>query len=319
MTKNCIVLLTRTPDNIWLNFLNNFNNYDIYVIIDENKYDYYKLYKSVNTKIKFIQIDDNYSKLYGYHSAVWPTGSLPNKPMAWDKALFYFCKINPNSYDHIWLIEDDVFVLKESVIENIDKKYPSTDLLTPFNDINYDGNLSNWELWFTVVGNINLPWARSMTCACRLSNRVFDKIRSYVDHKHKLFFHEAMFNTIALQNNLTIETPIELNGIHYRTTWDLKNLDLNNVYHPVKDLTYQLDIKMDNLIYYDNLFNNVNYNNLDNFNSDPGLFLSRNLKFPIDFNICCYRENNDMKNWCDEGISWHWFSYGQYEDRKYKD
>lgn len=94
MNNTAIVLLTRKPNNICLNFLNNFNNYDIYIIIDENIYDYYKLYSSINSKITIIQIDDDLCKLYGYHNFVYPTKDLPNKPLEWDKAMFYFCEMN---------------------------------------------------------------------------------------------------------------------------------------------------------------------------------------------------------------------------------
>jgi len=318
MNNTAIVLLTRKPNNIWLNFLNNFNNYDIYIIIDENIYDYYKLYNSINSKITIIQIDDDLSKLYGYHNFVYPTRDLPNKPLAWDKAMFYFCEIN-KTYNRIWLIEDDVFILNEDVIKNIYIKYPKSDLLTPFHDINYDGNLDTWQFWFCAEGRINTPWARSMTCACRVSNRLLMKIKEYVDHNKILFFHETMFNTLAEHNKYIIDNPEELSTVQYNTEWDFNNLNLNNLYHPVKDYIIQLKIKMDNSIYYGYPFNNINYNYLENFNNDIGLFLLRYYKLPEGFNFCCYRENSGLRDWDDKSIIWHWFHHGIYESRKYKD
>jgi len=318
MTKSAIVLLTRKPDNIWLNFLNNIINYDIYVIIDENKYDYYKLYSSLNSKIKFVQIDDDLCKFHGYHNFVYPTKDLPNKPLAWDKAMFYFCDIN-TSYEKIWLIEDDVFFLNEKVIENIDNKYPNSDLLVPSHILNHSGELDSWQFWFCAKETINLPWAHSMSCACRVSNTLLRKIKEYVDHNKKLFFHELMFNTLSEQNQLIIDTPCELGTVQYNTEWNLDNLNLNNIYHPIKDYVKQLNIKMSNSIFYDNLFNNIDYQCLESFNPDSGLFLLRNYKLPYGFNFCCYRENSELKDWDDKSIVWHYFNHGKYENRKYKD
>ena len=36
-SKNAIVLLTRLPNEVWLNFLQNFKKYDVYVCIDCTK------------------------------------------------------------------------------------------------------------------------------------------------------------------------------------------------------------------------------------------------------------------------------------------
>lgn len=315
-SNKAIVLLTRYPDNIWLNFLNNFHNYDIFIVIDDITTDFSKLFNIKNSKINFIQIDDNYCKSKGFHNAVHPTGNLPNKVLAWDKALMYFCLIN-NYYDYVWFLEDDVFILKEDVLINIDSKYSNSDLLTSENYINNNGDLSTWELWFTVKDKLNLPWCKSMTCACRISNKLLNIINNYVKNNNTLQFHEAMFNTLAYQNNCLINNPKELENIHYRTGWDIYNLDLNKIYHPIKELYDHVIIRQNNMVYFDNLFNNVNWSNATDFYFSEYEFLRKNLV--QDFNFCCYRENNDFKGWNDEGIVWHWFTYGRYENRQYKD
>jgi len=321
MNKNAIAILCRYPSNIWLNFFENFNEYDIYIIIDENVYDYYELYKNYNFKLKFVQIDDNFCKNNGFYNFVYHgiLSNTSNKPFAWDKALLYFTIIKPD-YNNVWFIEDDVFLLKESVLINIDNKYLDSDLLTPFHHLNYDGNLNTWDFWF-IMNDIPLPlpWARSMTCACRASNKLLKLMNNYRKDHNKLFFHEAMFNTISLQNNLIVDTPEELSTIHYRDNFDLNNLNLNYLYHPIKNYHDQLSVREKNSIYYHNCFNDIDYSKRRPFNNNIGLFLLRNYILPEGFNFCCYRENNDMKNWCDEDIVWHWFTYGQYEHRKYKD
>jgi hypothetical protein len=314
-----IVLLTRYPHNVWLNFLNNFYNYDVYICIDNTKKDFSKLFEQVNSKLTFIQMDDNYCKSYGYHNALIPTGSVPNKPVSWDKALFYFCLIK-DKYKHVWFIEDDVFFLKESVLKNLDIRFPTSDLLAPFNDINYDGNVnSGWQWWVKVSGKMNTPWARSMVCACRLSNRLLNLVKEYVKKNNTLVYHEIMFNTLAFQNNYIIDTPIELNTIHYNTKWNKDQLNLEYLYHPIKDIQVHSKLRYDNWIHFDHLFNRVNYNYLEKFTFDAGSFLLKHYPLPEGFNFNCYRQNNNCKDWWDESVAWHWFNYGQYEGRKYKD
>jgi len=83
-SNSAIALLCRYPDNIWLNFLENFSKYDIYIIIDENKNDYDELYKQINHKLNIIQIDDNYCIQNGFYNFVHPTSNLPNKPLSSD-------------------------------------------------------------------------------------------------------------------------------------------------------------------------------------------------------------------------------------------
>ena len=83
-SNSAIALLCRYPDNIWLNFLENFSKYDIYIIIDENKNDYDELYKQINHKLNIIQIDDNYCIQNGFYNFVHPTSNLPNKPLSWE-------------------------------------------------------------------------------------------------------------------------------------------------------------------------------------------------------------------------------------------
>jgi len=314
-----IVLITRYPNNIWLNFLNNFNCYYIYVSIDNTSRDFTNLFDKTKSKVTFIQMSDDFCKSNGYQNALIPTGNIPNKPTtAWDKALFYFCLIRSN-YKHVWFIEDDVFFLKESVIENIDNNYNDSDLLTPFNDINTNGTMSGWENWYTIAGKMNTPWSRSMVCACRLSNRLLKLIKQYANEKKTLVYHEVFFNTLAYQNNYKIDNPTELSTVHYNTRWNENELNLNHFYHPIKNIKIHNKLRCNNWVYFDNLFNNINYAEVKQFNFNIGSFVLRHFIFPDGFNFCCYRENNDMKNWSDEAIAWHWFTYGQYESRKYKD
>ena len=127
-----------------------------------------------------------------------------------------------------------------------------------------------------------------------------------------LFYHEIMFNTLAYQNNLKIDTPSELSSIHYRTNWNINNLNYDNLYHPIKDINIHHKLRCDNRVYFENLFNNINYNHLKKFHFNQRTLL------PEGFNFNCYRQYTDMEGWTDENILWHWFKYGHSEDRVYK-
>ena len=59
-------------------------------------------------------------------------------------------------------------------------------------------------------------------------------IHDYATQFKDLFLDEAMFNTIALYNNLVTITPPELSTVHYKTEWKPADIKASNLYHPVK-------------------------------------------------------------------------------------
>ena len=66
MKKEAICLIVNKPNTIYLDFLNNFVNYEIYVIIDDNTFDHSKKYKNDYKNINLIQITDTYCKISGF-------------------------------------------------------------------------------------------------------------------------------------------------------------------------------------------------------------------------------------------------------------
>ena len=318
--NKAIVLLTRYPNNLWLNFLHNFQNYDIYVFIDDNTKDFKQLFESVNKKINFIQLDDDFCQQRGYYNSLIQTGNVPNKVLAWDKALLYFCWLN-NNYEHIWLVEDDVFFLNEELVFNMDNYYKDADLLTPEHCINSSGNTcghqTGWPHWHCAHGRFNKPWAKSMVCMCRLSRRLLCKIKEYKNNHGKLEFHEILFNTLAMHNNMKVETPPELSKIDYLVDWGV-NIDTHYCYHPMKTMNHHNIIREKNMIYFDNLFNNINYKKAKNFSFNEFQFYIDNL--PEDFDFDVYLEHNisSMADNSKGSIAWDWFHYGQYENKIYK-
>jgi hypothetical protein len=227
-----VCVLCKIPNEEWLRFLNDFNKYDVFMIIDDNSTtytEYSEKYKNIN----IIQIDnqDCYNKCYTNCNAAVEFPEV----IAWDKSMYYFNEVN-TSYEYVWLVEDDVFIYDENVLMSIDEKHRRADLLTAFHEINETGEMYSWSHWVNVIHRIELPWAHSMVCAMRVSKQLLMEIVKY-KHKHgHLFFIESMFNTIAHQNNLLIENPVELSNIHWNTSWNRDDIDIKKLYHPFKNI-----------------------------------------------------------------------------------
>jgi hypothetical protein len=233
MTSNiAICILTRQYNKEWATFLNEFTQYPTYMMCDKENI----MCRPFELGQLFL-IDPEECSRHKYTDS--STATIDKKMISWDKALFYFIHKCSLPYDYIWFIEDDVFFHSEKTIMNIDSKFPSTDLLTTFHDINHNGDAAvGWNHWYSVLHNIEYPWAHSLICACRLSRPLLQKIGEYVSTHNSLFFIEAMFNTIAMQNDLTIAHPIE---IRHTVQYDnkIEDSDMNPffLYHPVKDCT----------------------------------------------------------------------------------
>ena len=112
--RNALCLLTKVPNNIWLEILNNFIDYDVFVIIDDNSNYYSNTYENKYNNIKIIQIENADCYKNGYTNCNSAVG-FP-EVISWDKALYLMGEIK-KEYEHIWLIEDDVFFYDLSILE----------------------------------------------------------------------------------------------------------------------------------------------------------------------------------------------------------
>ena len=235
MASNIICFLTVKPSELFYDFCKKLKNdkTDIYICIDNNNY-CMSNYNSADG-IKIIQLDNKICELAGFKSCVL---TLRNRACSRDKALYYFCKNNIN-YNHLWLIEEDVFIPNIYTIENINNKYLTGDLLTRSNDIIYQRQ-TNWH-WGKINNtiNINPPYSSSMICACRVSKKMMNCINDYATKYGTLFLDEALFNTLAVQSNLNIITPIELSTIEWRKDWKKNDINPYYLYHPIKDIKVQ--------------------------------------------------------------------------------
>lgn len=238
--KISVCMICLRPNPIWLEFLQSFVNYPVYVIIDDNTENYQTKYSEYD-KIHFIQIKNEDCKNKGFMNSNYVLRKLIS---GWDKALYYFSIVN-TTYDHVWFLEDDVFFYNEETLSNIDTKYKDYDLLSTDHGVSVNG--IGWHFQIGPVHvNYPLPYFYGMICAVRMSRELMSKIKEYVTKHNTLFFVEAMFPTVCRKHDLTYHHPEELKNIVFRKNYKIHDIDKINLYHPVKNMETQKSFR-DNL------------------------------------------------------------------------
>lgn len=229
MNKNAIVLITKIPSIEYLDFLNTFTQYDMYVIIDSNEYITNSI-KSVYKNIEFIQINENECRNKCFCNSSYLV--MKKDVTGWDKALYYFSIIN-TKYNNIWFIEDDIFFYGETTLLNIDEKYKEADLLC---NCDYSPEKLNEWMWDSISIQFPAPYYAGMMCCSRMSNKLLECFLDYSSKNKTLFFLEALFPTLAKHYNLnTIQKPTEFISVKCREK--SSNYNKTDLYHPNKDIT----------------------------------------------------------------------------------
>ena len=223
----CVICLK--PNKIWLDFLQNFTHYDVYMVVDDNSIDYKSEYKEY-TKVNIVQVPDEECKKKGYIDMNF---IIKKKVTGWEKAVYYFSTIN-TTYTNVWFVEDDVFIYNENTLLNIDTTYKSADLLTNVCSENLTGKSTVWH-WTRIRIKLEPPFYRAMCCAIRVSKQLISKIRDYARVHKTLFFLEALFPTLCKYYKLEYDVPHELIDIDYHPNV-IENIDKNHLYHPIKDI-----------------------------------------------------------------------------------
>jgi len=228
---NAICLITFMPNKVWCDFLNLFNKYKIFLVVDKKHVDLSE-FKNNYKNIIFLQAEDVKCNSNGYKKA--SSFALNKVISGWDKALYYF-GVEDTNYDFVWFIEDDVFFNNEDTLLQIDNRFIDSDLLSnTIGENNIEKN-KTW-LWKKIKIKYSLPYYNGMMCAVRFSNRMMKCINNYAKEHNTLFYLEALFPTIAIKNKLTCDYPNEMINIHYRRDFKEENIDKNNLYHPVKNV-----------------------------------------------------------------------------------
>ena len=240
--RSALCILSIRPSEIWLEFLNNFETYDLYMVCDDNNNDYNKIWGSKFPKIQFVQIPNQESMSHGYanlSSAISPRQIVG----AWDKVLFYFAKIN-TSYDHVWIIEEDLYFHSEQTLLDIDSKYPNSDLLTNKVTPKAVDMRSTWCWhWCLITINLPEPHYRSMVCGIRVSRNLFNVIDTYAKTNGTLFYLEPFFPTLAAHYKLHHDQPTELSCVEYSCDWSIEHINRTHLFHPVKNLQQHADYR----------------------------------------------------------------------------
>lgn len=247
---NAVCFLSVNPEIELCSFANSIKNRDVFIILDNNNNNFNEITQKYKN-VKFLMIDDVECSNKGFKNA--NTWGIKKTPTAWDKAFYYFSCINV-LYEHVWFVEEDVFIYNQNAFENLDNKYgPTYDLLVIENGCKDQPN--NWLYWHFADGKIDNPLYHAMICSCRCSKKLLQIIKDYALKNNELFYIEIMVNTLASHNNLDILCIDELSticpkppkGKRYRSTdkygktnWVSKDLPgkikINYMYHPVKNL-----------------------------------------------------------------------------------
>jgi hypothetical protein len=242
--KKAVALIVKELDEIYLDFLQDFLQYDIYIIVDSDK-DLTSVELDKYKTLNFIQLSDQHCLNHGFQNVNYI--GIKKLISGWDKALLFFSVIVPSKYDRVWFVEDDVFFLNEQVLTNLDAKYPNQDLIANC-DFDFDKNPTNvgW-VWALISIKIQKPWYAGMMCAARLSNELLQGIRWYASKYKTLFFLEALFPTITSHFKLSYVNPIELTTVTYRDVffekeYDEKKID-THIFHPIKDLNKHKELR----------------------------------------------------------------------------
>lgn len=237
--KHAICLLTFQPtESLFSLYLDLLNTYDIYAIVDDNSWDISILQNTFPT-MNFIQINEDLCKQMGYTSLSYLTKK--GEPHAWDKAMLYFCETNTIPYNHIWFIEDDVFLPKTNIIPHLDKSYNHQDLLIR----DMKKSTSKWTHYKESLQKSNSilhnQLHNSLVCIMRLSKKFIEIIRNYVQKHHQMFFLEAFYPSLAIHHKLSYQTINAFKYIVFKQNWNIDFImkHSNYVFHPVKDITLQ--------------------------------------------------------------------------------
>jgi hypothetical protein len=207
---------------------------DVFIMIDKN-YD--------DLQLPYIQAENNpdYKKTHG----TFTKGGYGS----WAKSLDYFSDLQT---DNIWFIEYDVFVPSVDILLKLNQ---NKEHLLVRDHIPYTGKRGEWSHWRAFKGqhitDFGENWFHSLTCICRVSKQLLKVINEFTTSHHTSFFHEILLNTLSENNGLSIKCCEEFKHVVFmgnskKTSFTSDDVDAYGrgyIYHPIKDLDRQRDIK----------------------------------------------------------------------------
>jgi len=237
MSKKAISFLCKTPHQNTINFAGElYEKCGIEVVIVCDSYPdllQFKLPKGVAVQY----VPDHVCEERGYmNSNISATSThIPKNPIAWDKFCYLFCEVH-TYYDFVWVFEEDCFIPNVEALKVLDYVYNSYDLVCANNFYN-DGSAQDWH-WKSIYKYLKAPYYQSMVCASGMSRKLLDCVKKFKEENNTLLHIEAMFNTLAMQNNLNVICPFELLSVVWLGDWGLDEMVQipTNIFHPVKNI-----------------------------------------------------------------------------------
>jgi len=196
---NALCLVTITPTNEWCDYLNRFTNYKIYIMVDDNNFDY-ALYKTMYPNLFFIKFMHDSYRANGYTNTKFDN-------TAWDKALYYFAVEN-TVHKYVWFIDSNLNKCTEEYLIKCDQQYEqkNVDLLYNGCSENRNGYKGYW-LWEKIDIRFTNPYYNGALTVTRLSQKMLSKINMYAQEHKSLFYIEALLPSVSIKNKLVYLTP----------------------------------------------------------------------------------------------------------------
>jgi hypothetical protein len=196
---NAICLVSIFPTNEWCDYLNRFSNYKLYVLVDDNNFDY-TLYKTMFPNLFFIKFQHDSYKVNGYTNTQFDN-------TAWDKALYYFA-IENKTHKYVWFIDSKLNKCSEQTLLNYDETYEQKQVDLLYNRFNENRNgYKGYWLWNNIDIKYSNPYYNGELIVTRLSHTMLSKINDYASQYKSLFYIEALLPTVSIKNKLMYLTP----------------------------------------------------------------------------------------------------------------
>ena len=285
--KRAVFLLIDDVNHSWFAFINEFKFYKVFVCIgfDHNiKKEDMDLLEETYSNINFIKEDRGVARIYGYKG--WRDLNQPGRSYAHEKALYFLSK-NIESYDYVWMIDEDVFLFNENTLINIDLQYQGQDFLVRNINCEKFFNSSDWEnLWgngediqglkegkaykdnigFPRLNPETDPLYQSICSAVRISKIMLYSIQSYAAHAKRLFHRDYYLPMSSIYNDYSIACPLEMQAITgaRRVPWKYHEINSECIFSPVENK------KLEQGFYWHDDIRNFIFLNQDHFGTDGG-------------------------------------------------
>ena len=86
-----------------------------------------------------------------------------------------------------------------------------------------------------------------------MSKQLLFHLNEYVKENKKLCFIEALFPSLSHRHNLIYQLCDEFSELHWRKDWNISDFDRTKIFHPLKNIEQQNEIRC--LLHISNKYN----------------------------------------------------------------